>query len=475
MTGHDPADFPLVAPTVAPRLDPTFRPAALATRAFRARARGLPGGQRARLALEQTDGSIFHFHTELLPAGHPAAAANFHQVERLAKLALWSRGGFRFYLDGPAELAARLADYYRDDPCGRFDSETVGQRIFGRPLEVVATRELPPERASTTPLGRHLDGCRIGFDLGGSDRKAAAVIDGRVVWSEETEWDPYPQRDPQYHLRGIEESLRRAAAHLPRVDAIGGCAAGVYVASQVKVASLFRGVPRDRFEREVKNLFLDLRRRWQDIPFEVVNDGEVTALAGSMALQANAVLGIALGTSTAAGYVTPEGNITCWLNELAFVPVDDHPQAPRDEWSGDRGCGVQYLSQQAVGRLLAPAGIPFDPEMSLPERLKLVQRRMEAGDRRAHDIYQTVGAYLGYAIAHLAEFYPFRHVLVLGRVTSGQGGTVMIDTATQVLRTDFPELAGRVAFHVPDETSKRHGQAIAAASLPAIARAEVAA
>ena len=123
------------------------------------------------------------------------------------------------------------------------------------------------------------------------------------------------------------------------------------------MASLFRGVPSDRFEREVKNLFLEIRRGWNDLPFEVVNDGEVTALAGSMALGTNAVLGIALGTSTAAGYVTPEGNITSWLNELAFVPVDYHPQAPRDEWSGDYGCGVQYLSQQAVGRLLAPAGI----------------------------------------------------------------------------------------------------------------------
>jgi predicted NBD/HSP70 family sugar kinase len=428
-----------------------------------------------RLALEQADGSVFHFQTELLPAGHPEAAANFTHLERLAKLALWSRGGYRFHVQGAPELAARLAAHYRDSATGRFDSETVGQRIFGRPLEVVAAGELPPERSRTAPLGRHLDGCRIGFDLGGSDRKAAAVIDGEVVWSEEIEWDPYPQGDPQYHLRGIEESLARAAAHLPRVDAIGGCAAGVYVNGQVKVASLFRGVPRDRFEAEVKNLFLEIKHRWRDLPFEVVNDGEVTALAGSMALQTNAVLGIALGTSTAAGYVTPEGNITSWLNELAFVPVDYHPQAPRDEWSGDRGCGVQYLSQQAVGRLLAPAGITCDPELPLPERLKVVQELMAAGDDRAARIYQTVGAYLGYAVAHVAEFYPFRHVLVLGRVTSGPGGTILRDTAAQVLRVDFPELAAQVEFHTPDEKSKRHGQAIAAASLPTIARAGVAA
>ena len=83
------------------------------------------------------------------------------------------------------------------------------------------------------------------------------------------------------------------------------------------------------------------------MPFEVVNDGEVTALAGSMSLGENAMLGIALGTSTAAGYVTPDGNITSWLNELAFVPVDYNPAAPTDEWSGDYGVGAQYFSQQA--------------------------------------------------------------------------------------------------------------------------------
>jgi predicted NBD/HSP70 family sugar kinase len=182
------------------------------------------------------------------------------------------------------------------------------------------------------------------------------------------------------------------------------------------------------------------------------------------------VLGIALGTSTAAGYVTPEGNITSWLNEVAFVPVDYHPRAPRDEWSGDYGCGVQYLSQQAVGRLLAPAGIPVDAEMPLPERLKTVQRLMEAGDERASRIYQTLGVYLGYAVAHLADYYPFRHVLVLGRVTSGPGGTILRDNAQEVLRVDFPELHARIAFHTPDEKSKRHGQAIAAASLPSIPR-----
>jgi predicted NBD/HSP70 family sugar kinase len=282
-------------------------------------------------------------------------------------------------------------------------------------------------------------------------------------------WDPYYKPDPQYHFDGIMDSLAKAAARLPRVDAIGGSAAGVYVNNRVKVGSLFRGVPEDVFNSRVRNLFLDVRKAWHDVPFEVVNDGEVTALAGSMSLGKNSILGIAFGTSTAAGYVTPDGNITSWLNELAFVPIDYNPAAPADEWSGDYGVGAQYFSQQCVGRLMPAAGIDSPPDMPLPERLKQVQALMNEGDSRAKRIYQTIGVYLGYGVAHFADFYDLRHVLVLGRVTSGAGGNEIIAGAQHVLDVEFPELARRITFHVPDEHDKRHGQAIAAASLPAIA------
>ena len=462
--------LPLVAPRVCPVLDHAFRPAILATRAFHALVSATPGAVPVGLALEQADGSVFRFDLMVLPESHPQAAANRTYLERFVKFILWSRGGWRISIDGPAPLAAHLSRHYRDTATGRFDAEMVGLRMFDHPLEVVHTTALPAAHSTTRPLGRHLEGCRIGFDLGGSDRKVAAVIDGRVVFSEETVWDPYHKPDPQYHIDGIMDSLSRAAAHLPRIDAIGGSAAGVYVNNRVKVGSLFRGVAQDVFDARVKDLFLAVRKAWRDVPLEVVNDGEVTALAGSMSLGKNAILGIALGTSTAAGYVTPDGNITSWLNELAFVPVDFNAAAPVDEWSGDYGVGSQYFSQQAVGRLLAPAGIEAPAELPLPEKLKLVQALMESGDERARRIYQTIGTYLGYGVAHFADFYDLQHVLVLGRVTSGTGGDLIVDGAREVLQVEFPEVAGRVAFHVPDETDKRHGQAIAAASLPALAR-----
>ena len=462
----------LSTPKIVPILDPLFHPAVLANRAFHAAARATGRSVPVRLAIEQADGSVFHTGTEIFPENHAQAGANFDHLERLVKFLLWARGGWRVHFAGPQALAVSLQNHFLETATGRFDSETIGLKIFDRAIEVapVMNGALPTARARTQPLGRNLDGCRIGFDLGGSDRKVAAVIDGEVVFSEETVWDPYFESDPQYHFDGIMDSLKKAAAHLPRVDAIGGSAAGCYVNNRVKVASLFRGVPPEVFDRRVRDLFLEIQRAWNGVPLEVVNDGEVTALAGAMSLGRNGVLGIAMGTSQAAGYVTRDGHITSWLNELAFAPVEHRADAPVDEWSGDRGCGAQYFSQQAVGRLLVPAGIEAPAELPLPEKLKLVQQLMDAGDVRAQRIYQTIGTYLGYAIAHYADFYDFDHVLVLGRVTSGAGGDVILAEARGVLHAEFPELVGRIQFHMPDEKDKRHGQAVAAASLPRLAK-----
>src|SRR6266702_515542 len=448
--------LPLVAPRVQPPLDSSFRPAVLANRKFQEDVRASGHAVPLGIALEQNDGNVSHFQTEIFADSDIRSAGSFTFIERTIKSLLWSRGGYRIHFDGPIELWKRVAAYYRDTPSGKFDSEIVAEKMFDHPIEVVHTKSLPPERSSATSLGRHLDGCRIGFDLGGSDRKSAALIDGKVVFSEETVWDPYFQPNPQYHFDGIMDSLKKAAAHLPRVDAIGGSAAGIYVDNGVKVASLFRGVPPEIFKERVRDLFLEVRKAWNNVPFEVVNDGEVTALAGSMSLNQNCILGISMGTSTAGGYVNADGNITSWINELAFVPLDYNPDAPRDEWSGDYGCNVQYFSQQAVGRLLKSAGIEVDGKSPLPEKLKHVQKLMEQGDERAAKIYQTIGTYLGYAVAHFTDFYDLENVLILGRVTSGAGGDIIISAAREVLRQEFVELSGKIAFHIPDEKQKRH-------------------
>jgi hypothetical protein len=113
--------LPLISPRITPVLDPGFRPAVLANRAFREQVRAALGAVPVRLRLEQTDGNVSHFTTQVLSDGHPQAAGNFTYLERIAKFLLWSRGGFRFHFDGPAALAAKLAAHYREIPAGKFD------------------------------------------------------------------------------------------------------------------------------------------------------------------------------------------------------------------------------------------------------------------------------------------------------------------------------------------------------------------
>jgi predicted NBD/HSP70 family sugar kinase len=326
---------------------------------------------------------------------------------------------------------------------------------------------VPPAHEVSVPLGRHLEGARIGFDLGASDRKVSAVLDGKPVFTEEVVWNPRNQSDPSYHYHEINAGLKAAAAKLPRVDAIGGSSAGVIINNRLMVASLFRGVPKELFDARVKNIFLDLAREW-GVPFQVANDGDVTALAGAMSLDDTCVLGLAMGSSEAVGYVDAEGNITGWLNELAFAPIDYRPSAPADEWSGGAGVGSQYLTQQAVFRLAREVGIKLDGSASLADQLKSVQDQLEAGDANARRIWETIGVYAGYAVAHYADFYQIKHVLLLGRVTSGSGGPIILERASQVLATEFPEVAAKIELHLPDEKTRRVGQAVAAASLPAL-------
>jgi predicted NBD/HSP70 family sugar kinase len=457
----------LPEPKFLPELHPTYRPAILANRAFEQAARDTNSAAEVGIALEQADGSVFHYHTVLFPAEHEFQSCNFRHLERIVKFLLWQRGGWKIHLCGADAYVGRLQEYYRTSEFGKFDDDVIGVKNNGRKLEVVSCVELPSENSQARPIGRHLNGCRIGFDLGGSDRKAAAVVDGEVKFSEEIVWDPYFEPNPDYHYQGITDSLKRAAQHMPRVDAIGGSAAGCYSHNKVTWASLFRGVGPEDFNAKVRDMFTHIAEEW-NCPLEVINDGEVTALAGSMALGKNGVLGIAMGTSEGGGYIDMDGNITTWLSELAFAPVDLHPEAPADEWSGDLGVGAQYFSQQAVGRLLPASGIEYDSALKLPEQLKIVQQLMEEGDERALKIYDAIGIYLGYTLPHYADFYEFEYVLLLGRVTSGPGGEHIIKRSKEVMAAEFPKLSSQIKFHIPDETEKRHGQAIAAASLPKI-------
>jgi len=469
MQSADNTPWYLTPPRIIPPLDPDFRPAVAAHRAFQAEVARSGQGMPLVIAVEADNGAISSYHTIVFSEKDQRFTSNFPYVERIVKFLLWQRGGWRVVVGGPKAIGQHIRTIYSPTGARAFDVDLM-KTVYNRPfvVEITTSKGVPPDNSTAKQLGRHLEGCRIGFDLGASDRKVAAVIDGQAVFSEEVIWDPKGQADPQYHFDEINAALKKAAAYLPRVDAIGGSSAGIYVNNSVRVASLFRGVPKHLFEQRVRGLFQELRKAWANIPFEVINDGEVTALAGSMSLNVNRVLGIAMGSSLAGGYVDKDGNLPGWLDELAFAPVDYNPTAPVDEWSGDMGVGSQYFSQVAVNRLAGKAGITLHAEKTLAERLKDVQALMDKGDPRAQAIFETTGVYFGYTVAHYADFYDMAHLLMLGRVTSGPGGDVVLSTANRVLQQEFPEVAARVHLAVPDEASRRVGQAIAAASLPAL-------
>ena len=456
----------LVLPKLVPPLDEEFRPAVLSNRLFQTQVK--PVGVSLVIGLERSGNEFSRIVTSVYPENHPNATANFQYVERLVKFLLWQRGGFRVYIGGPRGISEYIRERYAPDGVQKFDYDFMGEQVYERTFEVIScdADEVPVSRETGKLLGRNLAGSRIGFDLGASDRKVSAVVDGKVVYSEEVVWEPKKHDNPEYHYQEVLTALKTAAGKMSQVDAIGGSSAGIYIDNRPMVASLFRNIPKERYG-EVRNMFQRIQRE-MGVPLEIINDGDVTALAGSMSLEDNGILGIALGSSEAAGYVDMNGHIMGWLNELAFAPIDYSPNAPVEEWSGDIGCGASYFSQQCVFRLAPTAGIEIPSNLTDADRLKFVQEKLEAGHDGAVKIWQSMGIYLGYGLAHYADFYDIKHVLILGRCTSGRGGDLILEGAKEVLRVEFPELADRIHIQLPDEKSRRVGQSIAAASLPVL-------
>ena len=443
----------------APALDEGFIPFAPWRAAYLAEAR-----RPVRIAVERQDGQTAVFETWL--RDEPYRAADLRFLERTVKLLLWSVGGWRVRICGCDRLTRELARTYAAAGERAFDADFM-ETVFQRPfvLEAVSEADFPVPRSTARRIGGHWDGCRIGFDAGGSDRKVSAVIDGETVYSEEVVWHPKTQADPRYHYEGILSAFRAAASKMPRVDGIGVSSAGVFIGNAPMVSSLFIRVPPKK-RGPIPTIYDRAAAAIGDVPVVVANDGDVTALAGAMSLRANGVMGLAMGTSEAAGYVNREGCILGWFNELAFAPVDLSPHAERDEWSGDIGVGCKYFSQDAVIRLAPAAGIALAETLTPAEKLSAVQTLAESGDERALAVFRDIGVYLGHTLPLYASVYDLRHLLVLGRVASGVGGECIVSRCRRVLAEESPALS--VSVTLPDEQFRRMGQSVAAASLPEV-------
>ena len=420
---------------------------------------------------EREDGKVYRYDLEIPKRLSPEATKFVsHVVDRIAKFIVWAAGGWKLYLAGPDAVVQPVAKAYTKKGSRKFDYEFFSD-LYGRPVETVVLplRKMPVQKETLTKVKTVADGCRIGFDLGASDFKISALNKGKVVFSKEFPWDPRNNADPEYHYSKLTEGLKAAAATLPRVDAIGGSTAGTLVGKKLGVASLIRGVKEKNPAKYgvAQHLFDRIEEEWQ-VPFEVFNDGDVTALAGAITTKRNGILGVAMGSSEAVGYINPKGALTGRISELAFAPVDLNPNAATDEWSGDFGVGAMYFSQQAVNFLAERFGFKFPKSMKLPERLKVVQAAMAEGDEKALRIYLMIGRYLANATKWYHEFYDFQNLMILGRVTSGLGGSIILETAKMGLEAIDPVLAEQVEIFMPDEKARRLGQSVAAAQIPVV-------
>ena len=448
-----------------PKYDEKFTPLSVVLRDYRASVKNA-GAKTLSVCVERNDGYNYVYKLDIY-ADDSRREENYDIAERIIKSILWVVGGYKIYIGGDKYVYEKIKADYTLTGKRAFDVDFM-QTVYEKPFEVVYAegKDFPEEKNCQMKIGGHLDGCRIGFDAGGSDRKVSAVVDGKVVYSEEVVWFPKINSDWHYHYDGIMAAMKTAASKMPRVDAIGVSSAGVYINNKIMVASLFLKVPKEDYKEHVQPMYINIAKEL-GAPLEVANDGDVTALAGAIDLKDDSVLGIAMGTSEAVGYINDKGLLNGWLSEVAFVPVDFSKEAMVDEWSGDYGCGVKYFSQDGVIKLAESAGYKFPEGSSPAEKLKVVQKLMENGDPMAKTIYEDIGIYLGYAIPYYSEFYKIKHLLILGRVTSGEGGAIIIEKAKEVLKAEFPEYAD-INITMPDESNMRVGQSIAAASLPEI-------
>jgi len=447
----------------APKLDPTFIPFGVWRAAYLKDAK-----QPIAIAVERDKGRVSVHHTCI--HGTPEMAdADYRYVERYVKFLLWSTGGFRVSICGCDALAEKLQAAYKIGGDREFDFTFVNQ-LYERDLEIVALplSECPASNEVPESIGGYMDGCRIGFDAGGSDMKVSAVVDGETIFSEEVVWLPKLNSDPEYHFEHIVKAMKLAASKMPRVDAIGVSSAGTFIGNAPMVASLFIQVPRSNWDK-VKTIYDRAGAAVNpNAPVLVANDGDVSALAGAMGLGKGNLIGIAMGTSEAVGYVDKDQNVLGWINELAFAPVDLQAGAMQDEWSTDYGVGCKYFSQDAVIKLAPWAGIEIPADLTLAEKLKFVQKLMEADDERAVAVFETIGAYLAYTVVLYAQFYDIDYMMLLGRVMSGKGGDTILRVCNEILADEYPELAAKCTVTLPDEKMRRVGQSVAAASLPKI-------
>jgi len=476
----------LARPKVPAPLDPNFAPVILGKKKYLAAAAGC--ADKLEWALPRADG-CGRGAIPVFPEGSEDAEASVYLAGILIQEMLWQRSGSALLLAGPPAMCEAVAADFREG--GRYEFEIKSMpNVCGTPqspfnVSIVSVGDLPENKDTPQVCGKDASGCRLAFDLGKSDIKVVAVKDNEVVYSKETEWD-VTNPDPQYHFDAIIAAMKLGKDALPQIDAIGGSATGtVSGANEATWCDIFPNVPPDVYKEKVVDIFVRIAKELAgDVPLKVINDGEVTALAAVQKISKGNVMGISMGSSEGGGYANEDGNLMGWINELCYIKLDLNPDAPTDPWTKGAHTGVShmYLGQRGATKLAPAAGVDVPDNQKYPhpemctikhenhaQALKKIQSAMAdpAKEPQTRLLYETVGVYLGYGLAQYCEFYKIDHVMILGRVSKGAGGDLMLAVAKKVLETEFPEYAG-IQFHTADDHFKAVGQCIAAAALPEI-------
>jgi len=476
----------LCRPKVPAPLDPNFSPLVLGKKNYLKYVGGSP--HSLEWALPRADGCA-RYKLPVFAETHEDVEASIYLAGVLIQEMIWQRSASSLLLAGPPKICQALKAAFSEGGAYTFDVKSM-PHVCGTPdkpfeVRIVKPEEMPVAKDSPQVCGKEAKGCRLAFDLGKSDIKTVAVKDGEVVYSKETEWD-VTNPDPSYHFKMITDALRIARDTLPRVDAVGGSATGtVSAANEATWCDIFPNVPPDVYREQVVDIFIRIAKEVAgDVPLKVINDGEVTALAAVQKIGKGNILGISLGSSEGGGYANADGNLMGWINELCYIRLDLNPEAPTDPWTkgAHHGISHMYLGQRGTTKLAHKVVADLPEKYVYPSPgmctirhedhaacLKLVQKAMAdpAQKEAVSKIYETVGVYLGYALAQYSEFYPIDHVMILGRVSKGAGGDLMLDVAKKVLFAEFPQYA-HIQFHTADDHFKAVGQCIAAAALPTV-------
>jgi len=484
------SDLLIVSPKVKAPLDPGFAPVVLAKREYRNAAKDC--ADTLHFALPRACGCA-RGELKVFPEDDERYQATVILAGIMIQESIWRCGASSLQLAGPASLCQTLKTAYSKGGTYEFEADVM-PKANGTPdkvfeVTVVAgPADLPAEKDTPQVCGKSAGGNRLAFDLGKSDIKTVAIKDGEVLDSAETEWD-VTNADPQYHFDAIVAAMKKTIANAEakgfgKIEAVGGSATGTVSANnEATWCDIFPNVPQDVYKEKVVDIFKRIAKEVAgDVPLKVINDGEVTALAAFQRINKGNVMGISMGSSEGGGYANVDGNLMGWINELCYIKLDMNPEAPDDPWTkgAHRGLSHMYLGQRgATKNAYKICEVPDNYKYPHPDMctikhedhaqcLKLIQKAMVDTPEKATDLYRTCGVYLGYGLAQYCEqHYKIDHVMILGRVSKGAGGDIMLKVAAEVLETEFPELP-KITFHTADDHFKAVGQCIAAAALPTI-------